>query len=672
MKRSLTILLALGLTLQCIAALSADILTVKPTMVSAIQNHQQSMVDHAPTNISLITETDQALVHEMWRLAGTTPESHPTLYRNLRYAARHDQKHKQSWRTVPYEAENPLGYTEDVQQITSLAIDAEGNLVTSAYFSAVKSNLASGTISLQLWGYSEAGVWAPISNATNIMVDENTCSNILDLSNSVSMESLITQDYVAYRSNLKWSVVDNLGRALNGNLALTSAEVPESMTLEAPRPIKGNDYIKVCMNRIDKYGKDCDYVINSQKEIVAFPLQGSITFAGPIWAPGEKPGYDPVVDIKTAKLPLGGGCELKDLENSFWELPGVEVNDATVSWNITPEQFQETQKTCFGYGDRALFSMNISGYLKDREGISSIVAASFSNNQNTRVGAGTKKMDPMQVYYGCLAEGTEVTLDNLFKSKLKIEQQTLIGKAVANRPGVEPLLVAGNAYGYEPEYMLEITTSSNRSVMLTQDHPVWVNGAFINAIDAQLKDKVITSEGEEIVTGLRLVNLGINPAKVWNIFLERTPGNGIAPINERGFFANDILVGDGSVQEYNLLWEANSACRPKAPYTLTKSIASDQLQPVVTSATWDESTTTTVVKWTVKNESPLLYSYILTTRTGNVQQNVGEVPKSTLCAEFSARDKPDSVIVTGSDGSSPFGLPSAPPTAVEPGKDSCS
>ena len=673
MNRMFSILTAFAFSLLASVVLAADQPRITPAMHDSVQSHMQSMIDNEPKNLRLFTAADVSLVREMWRLAGTTPQSHPVLYRNLRYAERHDQKHRRSWRTSPYEAENPLGYTEDVQQITSLALDAEDNIVASAYYSAVESNLVSGTISLQIWGYSEGVGWGPISNATNVNVDDSTCSNIIDLSNSVPLASLESGNYTAYRAQMHWSVVDNLNRAMNSSLTLTNADVPKDMALLAPRPVNGNDYIKVCMNRVDRYGKDCDYVINSEKEIIAFPLKGSVVFSGPIWAPGEKPGFNPVVDIKTVKLPMGGGCELKDLENSFWDLPGVKVEGATVSWDITAEEFQEQQKTCFGYGDRALFSMNISAYLKNKEGPPSFVSASFSNNQNTRVGASTMKMDPMQVFYGCLAEDTEVTLAGLFNRKKKIQAPGLIGKTVANRNGIQDLLVAGNAYGYEARYMLEVSTENNHSVTLTEDHPIWVNGQFINAIDIQLKDKVVTSKGEEIVTGLRLVDSGPEPAKVWNIFLERPPGAGIAPIDERGFYANGILVGDGSVQEYNMLWEANAACRDKNALRQTKDLTAEagELQPVVTSAMWDEASATTVVKWTVNNETPLLYSYIITTRTGDVQQNVGEVPKSQLCASFPSRTKPGTVIVTGSDGTSPTGLPSSPPTPVEDGQDSC-
>lgn len=673
MNRMFLILTAFAFSLHASVVLAADKPRISPAMHDSIQAHMRSMVDNEPKNLSLITDADVSLVHELWRIAGTTPETHPLLYRNLRYAARHDQKHRRSWQTSPYEAENPLGYTEDVQQITSLALDTEGNIVASAYYSAVESNLISGTISLQIWGHHKNGVWGPISNSTTVNVDDTTCSNIIDVSNSVPLSSLDENEYTAYRAQMSWTVVDNLNRAVSSNLTLTSADVPQAMTLLAPRPVNGNDYIKVCMNREDRYGKDCDYVINSEKEIVAFPLKGSVVFSGPIWAPGEKPGYNPVVDIKTVKLPLGGGCELKDLENSFWELPGVKVDGARVSWDISAEEFQEQQKTCFGYGDRALFSMNISAYLKEKEGPSSFVSASFSNNQNTRVGAGTMKMDPMQVFYGCLAEDTEVTVAGLFNRKMKIQAPGLIGKTVSNRNGIQDLLVAGNAYGYETRYMLEISTDNNHSVTLTEDHPIWVNGSFINAIDTQLKDKVMTSKGEETVTGLRLVDSGPAPAKVWNIFLERPPGSGIAPIDERGFYANGLLVGDGSVQEYNMLWEANAACRNKSAKRQQQAITAEagELQPEVTSAKWDEASATTVVKWTVKNENPLLFSYILTTRTGDVQQNVGEVPKSQLCASFPSRTKPGTVIVTGSDGTSPTGLPSNPPTPVEDGQDSC-
>jgi hypothetical protein len=677
MKQRLTLLTAMVFTLvSCTStsvkqSTSVNQLTINPAMYSAVQAHMQSMVDHQPKNMSMVTETDVALVHEMWRLAGTTKETHPVLYRNLRYAARHDQKHKSGWRTAPYEAQNSLGYTEDIQQITSLTFD-NNNIVASAYYSAVRSNLVSGMISLQIWGLNEAGIWSPIADATNAVVDENVCSNIIDLSSTVSLESLGGTKYVAYQAKLLWNAMDNLNRIQAGDLVLTSADVPSHIELIAPRPVKGNDYIKVCMNREDQYGKDCDYVINSELEIVAFPLEGSVTFSGPIWAPGEKPGFDPVVDIKTVKLPSGGGCELTDLENDFWTLPGVTVEGDTVSWNITTQEFQETQKSCFGYGDRALFNMNITAYLKDRKGLSSSVLASFSNNQNTRVGAGTMKMDPMQVYYGCLAEGTEVTLaDNI---KLNIETDALIGKVVATSPAIQPLLVAGNAYGYEPGYMLKISTEDQRSVMLTQKHPIWVNGDYINAIDTKLFDKVKTSDGEKIVTDLSLVDLSEQPTKVWNIFLERQANNGIAPINERGFYANDILVGDGSVQEYNLLWEANSACRHKTSLQVSNNSVmrmSAELQPVIDSATWDDATNSTTVKWHVLNPSPMLYSYILTARTGNTQINVGEVPSSQLCASFSTRNKPDTVIVTGSDGASPTGKPSSPPTPVVAGLETC-
>jgi len=418
-------------------------------------------------------------------------------------------------------------------------------------------------------------------------------------------------------------------------------------------------------------GKDCDYIINSRKEIVAFPLSGSVAFSGPIWQPGEKPGFDPIVSIKTVKLPLGGGCQLTDLEENFWNLPGVQVDGNRVTWNITAEEFQETQKTCFGYGDRVLFNMNVTGYLKADTGEISSVTASYSNDADVIAGAGAFKMDPMQVYYGCLAADTEVTLAESGHT-LKIDSQALIGKRVATRSSLFPMQVAGNAYGFEAKDLLRITTNKERSVVLTEDHPIWINGRFINAIDTRLHDEVQTADGPEKVVGLNLVSTGDQPAKVWNIFLERAAAWGIAPIEERGFYANGILVGDGSVQEYNLLWEANAACRGKTAKRAEAGLAAAvELQPQVTEAVWDAQSEQLVVKWTVTGETPALYSFILTTITGNVQENVGEVPSSQRCAAFASRTKPDFVIVTGSDGTSPIGKPSSPPTAVGDGTVSC-
>lgn len=672
MKKITTVLAVLLVSMNAATAFSAEALKVSPSMREAFNAHMNRVVDNEAYSFNLAEESQHDVMIELLRLSGVTEKSHPVVFRNLRYSVRHDTKHQGGWRTAPYEDENPLGYIEDVQQITSLIQDDDGGIIATGYYSAVKSGAASGVVTLTIHGYNSTDKrWEPLGS-TDKIIDEATCSNIINLKTAVPLDSPQSGSYSAFRATLLWSVLDQLSRTQNSSLTLTTAGFTEKMELLAPQPTKGGDYIKVCMNRLDRYNNDCDYVINSDKEIVAFPLEGSVTFQGPIWQPGEKEGYDPVVSIKTVKLPLGGGCRLKDLEEAFWELPGVKVEGRTVSWNITPAEFQETQKTCFGYGDKALFTMNINGYLKDRSGPLSSVAASYSNDANVTEGAGAIKMDPLEVYYGCLAENTEVMLANANKP-LKIESQALIGKTVANRAGIAPLQVAGNAYGYEAGYMLKITTDKNRSVTLTKDHPVWVNGQFIDAVDTQLFDEVMTPEGKAVVTGLNLIADGKKPAKVWNIFLERPAGEGVAPIRERGFFADGILVGDGSVQEYNLLWNANAACRPKTPHSSLddKFVGAADLQPAVTEAVWDEATSNLVVKWDVNNPTPQLFSFILTTITGDTYANVGEVSESQRCLEYTARSKPDEVIITGSDGTSPIGKPSAPPTPVTTGTGRC-
>jgi hypothetical protein len=673
MKKIATVLAALLVSMNAATAFSAEALKVSPSMREAFNAHMNSVVDNEPYSFNLAEESQHDVMIELLRLSGVTEKSHPDVFRNLRYSVRHDTKHQGGWRTAPYEDENPLGYIEDVQQITSLIQDDDSGITATGYYSAVKSGAESGVVTLTIHGYNTADKrWEPLGS-TDERIDETTCSNIINLKTVAPLDSSQSGSYSAFRATLLWSVLDQLSRTQNNSLTLTTAGFPEKMELLAPQPTKGGDYIKVCMNRLDRYNNDCDYVINSDKEIVAFPLEGSVTFPGPIWQPGEKEGYDPVVSIKTVKLPLGGGCRLKDLEESFWELPGVKVEGSTVSWDITPAEFQETQKTCFGYGDKALFTMNINGYLKEQSGPLSSVAASYSNDANVTEGAGAIKMDPLEVYYGCLAENTEVMLANA-KKPLKIDSQALIGKTVANRAGIAPLQVAGNAYGYEAGYMLKITTDKNHSVTLTKDHPIWVNGEFIDAIDTRLFDEVMTSDGKAVVTGLNLIADGEKPAKVWNIFLERPAGEGVAPIQERSFYADGILVGDGSVQEYNILWNANAACRPKTPHSSlsSKLVGAADLQPAVTEAVWDETTSNLVVKWDVNNPTPQLFSFILTTITGDTYANVGEVPESQRCLEYTARSKPDEVIITGSDGTSPIGKPSAPPTPVTTGTGSCS
>lgn len=681
MKRIAAILITLlsgiaaATALSAATMLSSDVLKVSPSVRDVYNTYMQNTVDNVPYSFNLADKSQYELMSELIRLSGVTPESHPDVYRNLRYSVRHDTKHGGSWRTAPYEDENPLGFIEDVQQISSLVQDEDGTIIATGYYSAVKSNLVSGLITLTIYGFnSTLGQWEPLGSS-NESIDDTTCSNIINLKTSVTLGLNQEVSYSAFRATLGWSVIDNKNRAQNETIALTTADFPKHMGLLAPRPVNGGDYIKVCMNRRDRYNNDCDYVINSEKEIVAFPLRGAVSFSGPIWKPGEKEGYGPAVTIKTVKLPIGGGCQLKDLEENFWNLPGVKVEGSTIRWNISPAEFQETQKTCFGYGDNAMFTMNINAYLKEETGQASSVTASYSNDANVTKLPGALKMDPMQVYYGCLAENTEVLLVDTVNS-VKIQKQSLIGKTVANRDGIIPLQVAGNAYGYEAGYMLKISTDKNRTVTLTKNHPIWVNGEFIDAIDTKLFDEVMTPDGKAVVTGLNLIADPIEPAKVWNIFLERAPGEGIAPIEQRGFYADGILVGDGSVQEYNILWNANEACRKKIPRRSIQNIpdaqAAAELQPEVTEAVWDSDTKNLVVKWDVENTSPLLLNFILTTITGNTYANVAEVPSSQRCLEYTARHKPDSVIITGSSGTDPIGKPSNPPTPVTEGTGSCS
>jgi len=303
----------------------------------------------------------------------------------------------------------------------------------------------------------------------------------------------------------------------------------------SPTNVKGNTQIKICVTRADT---DCDYFYQAigGQQVVRFPLIGSVTYPNPIQANGSGNPANAISSV-TISQPTpgnGGACNPLPLNQNFNTIARVSNN--VVNWSIDPAQFG-VASPCFPTGTTVIFDLMLTVF--DTSQKPWVIAVTSQQGQPQ---SNLQRIYPTVVVYGCVAEGTQITLAD---GSLEPIEMFRTGERIRSNSRNVALTVDNYTKGYEKPPMVDISTGNGRHLLLTEGHPVVTVAGLKLARQLAVGDVVETDAGN---SKLVKVERRVFAGNVWNLDVGRPNDQvQITPTNTT-FYANGILVGDGHIQ----------------------------------------------------------------------------------------------------------------------------
>ncbi|NHB86341.1 Hint domain-containing protein [Photorhabdus tasmaniensis] len=408
------------------------------------------------------------------------------------------------------------------------------------------------------------------------------------------VRSLSIQSSKLHRTNLKpdaeiWSVVlfhgTKNGRSLsvngtygpilektnilinNDDILKQSMPIENGMHNKAPVRIKNLDKrnpLIVCLNRENpepRATSECDYGPTSpgkpnHESTIKLEIAGHVTFRNPIaidkkGKPTSVGQASPAANLTLVGLDTGGACKVRTIDNDgFWR--HTKVNNHPISGNNTNLSWEFSKNT--GYADfgpicwknNERYVLNLMATIITTKGDQIFfVPFSYTNDPNDGT-EGNKHPSqfiypPIQIQYGCIAEGT--LIDMADGSKRKVENIRRGDKVLTKQGGI--LQVKERITGHDTEF-IDLIYNNGEQVSLTPTHPVSTLRGIVKADELKIGDTIHTRDGQTTLTSVK--QRKSEPSNVYNFVLEKTDSQSELLPEDAVLFAGGILVGDNNLQ----------------------------------------------------------------------------------------------------------------------------
>ena len=495
---------------------------------------------------------------KQWEMAGITKDRHPQLFKTAedlrqRQAAEREKLHS----SKPLNAEHDLVpvSTDDtpivpLNIISNLAL-VNGNVFGATAFTSMPGDLqdpnTEAITTLALYDQND-------NPLTQISTAEQYAAGY-DMRNTV-VGNVPTTTTLLYAVGT-YFYVDNQGHSQTGPLVAYATPYPVTsvkgdtgsliMLSQQPTDVKGNGVIKVCIVRTDP---DCDYLFQSQggKFIVQFPIQATFTIPEPMQPLQNQQQLNQIfITLTQPSAAQGGTCTMPSSFNFWSPTPPnyINVSGSTMNWLFNPGPFSNPlsnpSSPCFPSNSTVIYSLQLTVMGTNTNGGTDYFFGSILTTSNTLPPPpGTAYLPPMVVAYGCVAEGTQVTMADDTRRNIETvgaDERVLSGIADS------PENVTSFTHGVELKPMVRLITENGHTLLLTETHPVMTSQGVKMAKLLTEGDVVQTAEGP---SRLRTVGREAFSGTVWNLTVD--PVNGDAAKTATTFYANGILVGDGHMQ----------------------------------------------------------------------------------------------------------------------------
>lgn len=459
----------------------------------------------------------------------------------------------------PYNDDNPDGIIEPYNESTALFnLNEEKTLWGATALSSVPGGSEYSCVTLQIH-YVGPGVNLPIGEASSVDLSCGVNFQLTSYTDELSEEEVAGLDSGNFRLiprlTYVYRKIDGPARAGTGQFPPVSANVPLEMTVLQPTQMdsnKGKPYIKICINRSQQ--NDCDYAYTSNNKSVILPLEGQVIYNAEIADPTDPTsmGFASVTAVNTT---TGGNCvEPNGIDsNSFFNNPNTSWNTGggtILKWNIADADLGRIVG-CANNGASMDFVQVMTLQLISPNDVQYPLSTSITSEADKLAGPSTFIMPYLETYSGCLAEETQITLAD-GKGTLNITSEDLFENSnpvkSANAPDGK-LWVQGNTIGLELKLSYKVTDDKGNSVIMTENHPIYAanpgqESDWVFAKNLQTGATLQTLDGPSKVVSIEQINY---ENKVYNLFVQNEDGSKV-PFDQQNFYANNILVGDGSMQ----------------------------------------------------------------------------------------------------------------------------
>ncbi len=545
-----------------------------------------------PTMIDLTQPENEKGHIALLRYHGITKQTHPEIFEDIEAMKANPNamiEHGKSVETgnLPTEPTNHFGNPRIIFSKDSKLISAE--VFSSAYFPDFNPLINNVTKidpqNAKIDGFLSVLKENKSGKKDSMLVHKNKVANnkeVRDFSiqteeyNLTDLKQLnAVQTVVYFRGKINGQSIAPTGAVyvVSDKLKLTNFDdllqnyQPYKMDNAAPVYVKNLhklDQIRpviVCLNRANPEPgamSHCDYGPTSPgNPTIKLKIAGSVTFHNRIaiddeGKPTEAQGYKPSVDLTLVGLDTGGACKLsRDInENTFWEHTTVndgsaKGNDTNLSWDFSEKTgYADFGPICWKNNERYILDLQATIMTTQGEGEGGQVFPvmfSYTNNPRSKEDTAQFIYPPIQIQYGCIAEGTLIDMaDGL---KRKVENIRPGDKVLTKQGGV--LQVKSRIVGHDTEFV-DLIYNNGEQVSLTPTHPVSTLRGIVKADELKIGDTIHTRDGQTTLTSVK--QRKSEPSNVYNFVLEKTDSQSELLPEDAVLFAGGILVGDNNLQ----------------------------------------------------------------------------------------------------------------------------
>ncbi len=284
----------------------------------------------------------------------------------------------------------------------------------------------------------------------------------------------------------------------------------------------------------------------SQTPLLRLPVSGTVSLRNATTTPPT------VTSFSSYIVPISGGaCQAYNTTNTDGGFSSLS-NGLVVRWSYGQTNYDtaswlqygtlQSGSTCWTTtGEPINFQFQFT--VQDTQGnLVPVTVADFGQPN-----ASTTVVPAIQLAYGCLAAGTLVTMAD---GKAKPVEQVIVGDSVRSDASGTVRPVVSTYIGTEFLPLVRITTANNRSVTVTEGHPMLGPDSRITlAKRVKVGAVLLTATGPSAVTRVELLppppGQGV---RVYNLDVGEAHGKPALTDTNRTLFAGDILVGDNAMQ----------------------------------------------------------------------------------------------------------------------------
>ncbi|OWO84496.1 hypothetical protein B5C26_05625 [Photorhabdus luminescens] len=340
---------------------------------------------------------------------------------------------------------------------------------------------------------------------------------------------------------------------------------PHKMNNIAPNYVK-NQLIKdnpiiVCLNRANPVPgamDQCDYGPTSpgkpnHESTIKLEIAGNVTFNNPIvidekGKPTAVQGIEPKADLTLVGLDTGGACPLaRGIDNdTFWNHTKVnndpaKGNNTNLSWEFSKNTgYADFGPICWKNNERYILDLQVTVATMQGDNAFPILF-SYTNHPGSKKTKLQYIYPPIQIQYGCIAEGT--LIDMADGSKWKVENIRPGDKVLTKQGGI--LQVKSRIVGHDTEF-IDLIYNNGEQISLTPTHPVSTLQGIVKAEDLKAGDTIHTLDGQITLTSVK--QRKSEPSNVYNFVLEKTDSQSELLPEDAVLSAGGILVGDNNLQ----------------------------------------------------------------------------------------------------------------------------